>query len=213
MFLHIAMETFQMLNRIAGTLLVSGLLLIADSAWTTGLVASESPHAASVGPVTAVPYGWLDFCGRRPNECHVSRLPASNVKLTSRTWDTLERVNRGVNASIQPVSNLEHWGTILDHWDYPVDGKGDCKIYALQKRRLLMSQGFPRQALLMTIVRESNGEGHTILTVKTDHGDYILDNLVGDIRPWDETGYQFIKRQSQENPNVWLSFSSVNAMR
>jgi len=202
-----------MLNRIVGTLLASGILLTADAAWTTNLVASESLHAANVGSVTSVPYGWLDFCGRRPRECHVQRLPATSLKLSSRTWDVLERVNRGVNASIRPVSNLEHWGTILDHWDYPVDGKGDCKIYALQKRRLLIAQGFPRQALLMTIVREANGEGHTILTVKTDRGDYILDNLVGDIRPWDQTGYQFIKRQSQENPNVWQAVSSLDAMQ
>jgi predicted transglutaminase-like cysteine proteinase len=68
-----------------------------------------------------------------------------------------------------------------------------------------MASGFPRQALLMTIVRESNGGGHTILTVKTDRGDFILDNMVNEIRSWDETGYLFIKRQSQQDPNVWVS--------
>ena len=60
---------------------------------------------------------------------------------------------------------------MLDHWDYPTDGKGDCKIYALWKRKLLIDMGLPRQALLMTIVRDLEGEGHTILTVKTDRGD------------------------------------------
>ena len=34
---------------------------------------------------------------------------------------------------------------MLDHWDYPIDGKGDCKIYALFKRKLLIDQGFPRR--------------------------------------------------------------------
>ena len=94
---------------------------------------------------------------------------------------------------------------MLDHWDYPVDGKGDCKIYALWKRKLLLDAGLPRQALLMTIVRDLDGNGHTILTVKTDHGDLILDNMVGEIRLWDETGYKFVKRQSQSDPNVWVS--------
>ena len=57
----------------------------------------------------------------------------------------------------------------------------------------------------MTIVRDLDGNGHTILTVKTDKGDYILDNMVGEIRLWDQTGYKFVKRQSQTDPNVWVS--------
>jgi predicted transglutaminase-like cysteine proteinase len=152
-----------------------------------------------------VPYGWVDFCGRRPEECNVERLPAADVRLTEQDWSVLDRINRAVNASIEPVSNLDHWGTLLDHWDYPVDGKGDCKIYALYKRKLLLDEGFPRQALLMTIVRDLEGEGHAILTVKTDHGEFILDNLSDEIRPWSATGYRFVKRQSQEDPNLWVS--------
>src|SRR5579863_4474086 len=160
---------------------------------------------AAVGAETSVPYGWVDFCGRRPEECNVERLPAADVRLTDQAWSVLDRINRAVNAFIEPISNYDHWGTMLDHWDYPVDGKGDCKIYALYKRKLLLDQGFPRQALLMTIVRDLNDEGHAILTVKTDHGEFVLDNLSDEIRPWNATGYRFVKRQSQEDPNLWLS--------
>ena len=124
-------------------------------------------------------------------------------------WKTLNEINTFANAAIQPVSNFDHWGTMLDHWDYPVDGKGDCKIYALFKRKLLIERGFPRQALLMTIVRDLNGEGHAILTVKTDRGDFVLDNLSRDVRPWNATGYQFFKRQAQDDPNVWLSLGGA----
>jgi len=165
----------------------------------------DPAHAASVGAVTRVPYGWADFCTRRPEECRVDVADPVDVVLTPEVMDTLEAVNARANAEIEPVSNLDHWGTLLDHWDYPVDGKGDCKIYALWKRRLLLDAGFPRQALLMTIVRDLDGNGHTILTVKTDRGDLILDNMVGEIRYWDETGYKFVKRQSQADPNVWVS--------
>jgi predicted transglutaminase-like cysteine proteinase len=108
---------------------------------------------------------------------------------------------------------LEHWGTIIDHWDYPTDGKGDCKIYALEKRRLLIEKGIPRQALLMTIVRDRNGMGHAILTVKTDKGDLILDNLTDEVLPWEATGYRFVKRQSQEDPNVWVSILPTTNQR
>ncbi|MGO9686857.1 MAG: transglutaminase-like cysteine peptidase [Beijerinckiaceae bacterium] len=164
---------------------------------------------APIGGETTVPYGWLDFCGRRPNECNVPILPAVDVRLTATTQQILDQVNREVNAYIKPVSNLDHWGTIIDHWDYPIDGRGDCKIYALFKRKLLMEAGFPRQALLMTIVRDHNDQGHAILTVKTDKGEFILDNLTNDIKIWDATGYRFVKRQAQENPNVWLAIAAA----
>jgi predicted transglutaminase-like cysteine proteinase len=123
----------------------------------------------------------------------------------------LNRINRQVNASIQPVSNLAHWGTIVDHWDYPTDGKGDCKVYALEKRKLLIAESFPRQALLMTIVKDLNGHGHAILTVKTNRGDFILDNMNDEVKLWDRTGYRFVKRQSQEDPNVWVSIGDPTA--
>jgi predicted transglutaminase-like cysteine proteinase len=165
------------------------------------------PSYATLGGETSVPYGWLDFCGRQPQECNQPALQAVDVNLTSETWRILNGINRHVNHVIEPISNLAHWGTMLDHWDYPTDGKGDCKIYALEKRKLLMEAGLPRQALLMTIVRDLNGEGHAILTVKTNMGEFTLDNLTDEIRPWDATGYHFLKRQSQENPNVWVAIA------
>ena len=165
---------------------------------------------AAVGEVTSSPYGWMDFCSREPQECSEPVLVAADVDLTPLAWKTLREVNRQVNAAIEPVSNLDHWGTIADHWDYPYDGKGDCKIYALQKRKVLMEKGFPRQALLMTIVRDHKNEGHAILTIKTNEGDFILDNLTDEIRAWEATGYRFVKRQSQEDPNVWVSIKDFN---
>lgn len=166
--------------------------------------------AAMVGPETSIPYGWLDFCSRRPEECNVKPLPPADIKLTPDAWKTLDRVNRQVNRFIVPVSNYDHWGTVLDHWDYPTDGKGDCKVYALYKRKLLLDAGFPRQALLMTIVRDLDNNGHTILTVKTDRGDFVLDNLAEEIRPWSVTGYRYLKRQSQSDPNVWLAIENTS---
>ncbi|MGO9133338.1 MAG: transglutaminase-like cysteine peptidase, partial [Methylovirgula sp.] len=129
------------------------------------------------GAPTSVPYGWVDFCHRQPQECNQPVLAPTDISVTPEIWKTLNKVNHLVNQTIIPISNYDHWGTMLDHWDYPTDGKGDCKIYALWKRKLLVDAGFPRQALLMTIVRDENGEGHTILTVKTDRGDFILDNM------------------------------------
>ena len=176
-------------------------------------VASEPdlPEAsfAAVGQETSIPYGWVDFCQRRPEECSLGKLQPVDVRLNKRTWAILNKINRLANQAIEPVTNLEHWGTTVDHWDYPIDGKGDCKVYALYKRKLLVEAGFPRQALLMTVVRDLDGEGHAILTIKTDRGEFVLDNLADEIRPWDATGYTFVKRQSQFDPNVWLDLGGA----
>jgi predicted transglutaminase-like cysteine proteinase len=167
---------------------------------------------ATVGGATLVPYGWLDFCGRHADECRVRKTQAKDVELTPEVWALLNQINRYGNATILPISNFQHWGTLLDHWDYPMDGKGDCKVYALLKRKLLLDAGLPRQALLMTIVRDLNNEGHTILTVRTDRGDFILDNLSDDVRAWDSTGYLYVKRQAQTDPNLWLDLGGVRGI-
>jgi predicted transglutaminase-like cysteine proteinase len=105
---------------------------------------------------------------------------------------------------------MDHWG-VVERWNYPDDGYGDCEDYALQKRKLLMQAGWPREALLMTVVRDHNGNGHAVLTVKTDRGEYILDNQTNDILLWADTGYRFVKRQSQSDPNVWVSLGEPRA--
>lgn len=195
-------------------LLIAAMTAVAGVALTaTAQAATPNATYATVGDETTIPYGWVDFCSRQPQECAQEARAAEDLVLTPKSWKLLRTVTKRVNAAIEPVSNLDHWGTLADHWDYPVDGKGDCKIYALEKRRQLIAAGVPRQALLMTIVRDHDNMGHAILTVRTDKGDFILDNLTDAVRPWAETGYRFVKRQSQEDPNIWLSYAPTDAGR
>jgi predicted transglutaminase-like cysteine proteinase len=56
----------------------------------------------------------------------------------------------------------------------------------------------------MTIVKDEHGEGHAILTVKTNKGELILDNLVAEVKPWNQVPYRFVKRQSQTDQNAWV---------
>ena len=74
---------------------------------------------------------------------------------------------------------------------------------------MLMQAGWPRQALLITVVRDKKGEGHAVLTVKTDKGEYILDNQDDQVLLWSETGYRYVKRQSQTDPNVWVGLGDT----
>ncbi|MCI0735811.1 MAG: transglutaminase-like cysteine peptidase, partial [Beijerinckiaceae bacterium] len=123
----------------------------------------------------------------------------------------IERVHKWVNARVTPVPDMEHWG-IIDKWNYPADGKGDCEDFTLLKRKLLMEEGLPRQALLMTIVKDERNEGHAVLTVKTTSGEFVLDNMNDDVKPWSRTGYRFVKRQSQIDQNIWVQIGDPAAV-
>jgi predicted transglutaminase-like cysteine proteinase len=158
---------------------------------------------AAIGSETSIPYGWIGFCRRYRGECDHGTLPAEDINLSAKAAREINRINLWVNKNVQPVSDWDHWH-VADQWDYPTDGKGDCEDYALFKRRLLIALGFPRQALLITVVKDEHGEGHAILTVKTNHGEFILDNLTDRIKPWADTPYRFVKRQSQTDENVWV---------
>jgi predicted transglutaminase-like cysteine proteinase len=178
--------------------------IVAATFVTPTASANERPIYVSVGENARAPIGWVEFCNDMPKECVGGPTAARDVVLTPKAWKDLVRVNKWANDAIQPITDLDHWG-VAEKWSYPDDGKGDCEDYVLLKRRTLMQAGWPREALLITVVRDRKGEGHAVLTVKTDKGDFILDNQAEDILMWSETGYRFVKRQSQSDPNVWVS--------
>jgi predicted transglutaminase-like cysteine proteinase len=182
---------------------------LAGLAWAGTLVlmpahaASERSLFISVGAAARPPVGWKEFCAEYAPECETTALAARDAALTSQGWNELVRINQWVNDAVKPITDLEHWG-VTERWNYPDDGYGDCEDYVLLKRKMLMQAGWPRQALLITVVRDKQGDGHAVLTVKTDKGEFILDNQTEDVLLWSETEYRFVKRQSQTDPNVWI---------
>jgi predicted transglutaminase-like cysteine proteinase len=163
-----------------------------------------APQTRNRFSCTRPPAGWIEFCERQPGECAGATMAPRDFAPTSEAWKDLVRVNKRVNETIKPLTDLEHWG-VVERWSYPDDGYGDCEDYVLLKRRMLMQAGWPRQALLITVVRDKRGDGHAVLTVKTDKGEFILDNQNEEVVLWSETGYRFVKRQSQNDPNVWIA--------
>ena len=178
-----------------------------------GVIANEARSAASadgsksiyiaVGNKSLPPFGWVDFCRRYLHECDAGPSAPMDVNWTPEAAKRVKKINSLVNNNITPMSDMDHWG-VVDRWDYPTDGYGDCEDFVLMKRRLLMEEGFPRQALLVTVVKDQRGDGHAVLTVKTNKGEFILDNLEEEVRAWNETPYKFVKRQSQSDQNVWV---------
>ena len=153
------------------------------------------------------PYGFMRFCDANPQYCADDiasvRATAHRFDATPERLSQLDAINRGVNDTVAPYTDQEIYG-ISEYWTMPTT-RGDCEDYALLKREQLARQGWPRNALLLTVVRDELGEGHAVLTVRTRQGDFVLDNKVSDVRLWSEMPYAFVMRQSYVNPMVWVS--------
>ena len=121
---------------------------------------------------TLPPIGYVTFCQIHKVDCRPKGPFVDRIQLTPAKLSELKRVNDQVNTAVVPVTDLEHYGKV-DWWTYPADGKGDCEDYALEKRRRLIALGWPESTLLITVVRDQNNEGHAILTVRTDEGDFF----------------------------------------
>ncbi len=195
--------------------------LIAAALWANSVLAGE--QYASLKPMTSPntgvaksflttldpvrgPIGWLQFCRDMPDECQGNDGASQPMQMSTSRMKDLISVNAKVNKDITPVTDAEHFG-VTERWSYPDDGKGDCEDYVLLKRRDLMARGWPASALLITVVRDLKNEGHAVLTAHTSKGDMILDNVRDEIVSWNQTGYRFVKRQSTDNVNLWVSLS------
>ncbi|MGE0501829.1 MAG: transglutaminase-like cysteine peptidase [Rhizobiaceae bacterium] len=165
-----------------------------------------APSFMEVGGRTTQPVGHYEFCQRHPGECRQVSTKRSPVELTRKLWAALVDTNNAVNVMVTPRTDQELWGR-EELWSFP-DGVGDCEDYVLEKRRRLMKLGVPVGNLLITVVRQPNGLGHAVLTVRTSHGDWVLDNLEPRVLAWDKTDYTFLKRQSERNSGVWVSIQN-----
>ncbi len=186
-------------------LYIAALFLSLSAAQAEDLLPLSS-HAA-VGDATRTPIGWVELCIEYTHECKTEATIPRDIVLSTKTWQDLNKVNAWVNETIKPITDMDHWG-VVERWNFAEDGYGDCEDYALLKRKMLVQAGWPRSALLMTVVRDKKNEGHAVLTVKTNRGEFILDNDTSEILAWDKTGLRFVKRQSQVDPNVWVSLGT-----
>lgn len=151
--------------------------------------------------------GAWPLCQKHPAECEpYQKNEPYQVVITHELLEQLDATNRGVNKQVTYISDVAHWGS-AESWDYPDDGKGDCEDFVLEKRRQLIALGWPRRALLMTVVqaRQNDGSwaGHAVLTVRTNRSDLIMDDARGPVLGRELTGYRYQWLQSQRDPTVY----------
>jgi predicted transglutaminase-like cysteine proteinase len=150
-----------------------------------GLLNGTSYAASSMqtGKLTSQPIGHFEFCKINVDECRIQSIGVQPLIGGAKTMQLIATVDAQVNAAIQPETDLEIYGKD-EVWAYPKTA-GDCEDYVLLKRKILMNKGISPANLLITVVRKRDGEGHAVLTVRTQHGDYILDNLTDDVLAWE----------------------------
>ncbi len=175
---------------------------MATPAFAISVDFSNPAFAAAGRAQTSTPVGHAEFCNFHRTECGPNRELVSAVTLDQTNWQQLLAINTKFNTSIMPATDAQLYH-VPEYWTYP-NGFGDCEDFALAKRRALIEAGWPASTLLMTVVRQKNGEGHAVLMVRTDRGDLILDNQDALIKLWNDTPYQYLKRQSQADAGKWV---------
>lgn len=187
------------------------LALPALAAFAMGMIApaalAESvdfanPAFAQVSGPTSIPIGASEFCKENRGECAPTGRVVDAVSLDEVLWRQLLAINARVNSSVLPATDEDLYD-MAERWAYPTSA-GDCEDYALLKRKQLIAAGWDPSTLLMTVVRQQNGDGHAVLMVRTDRGDLVLDNQDFTVRVWTDSPYHFLKRQSQANPGEWV---------
>jgi predicted transglutaminase-like cysteine proteinase len=211
MVVLLGMEMRRVSFTVAGT--VAGVCILCSAALADPISLPReqdrgSPYMRVFG-VTQPPYGFVQFCERMPDECKQGLQEDQRFSATPERLSELDRINRAVNREIQAATDWEIYGQ-TEYWTIPTS-KGDCEDYALLKRKRLLARGWPASALLLTVVRDEKGEGHAVLTARTQQGDFILDNKTDEVRMWHRTFYQFVMRQSYLNTRIWMSLDPAEA--
>ncbi len=188
-------------NLIVGAVIaiMSATVSVAGAQAKTHLSHFKFHHAVKIASLKSggvlPPFAYIQMCVKHPGSCsdHKGNLAMAsnrNVKLTPKLQRQLASINSRVNSRMIAVSDKG-----ADKWS--VGGKrGDCEDFALTKRAMLIAAGWPSRALSMTVVRTAWGEGHAILSVHTNAGTMVLDNLSHSVRSLSSVPYSVVAMQS-----------------
>jgi predicted transglutaminase-like cysteine proteinase len=159
---------------------------------------------------TLGPMAHMTFCIKYPSDCEVRKIAfrGGKYKMTDSRWQELTEINRRVNRFIRPERNM--LGLAGEKWLISPEA-GDCNDYAVTKRHELLERGWPSRALLLAEVVVGSGEHHLVLVVRTDRGDFLLDNLSANVRPWSKPRYEWVRMQSPRDPKFWSFVRTTTA--
>ena len=173
--------------------------------------ADERPLFVSLGDAARAPVGWIEFCEENPRECagqpdHATRRRALDAGL------------EGARAH-QPVGQQPHQAD-----DRPRTlGRG--RAMDLSRRRLRRLRGLraaqaphadagglaARGAARSPWCATSRATATPCSPSRPTRANSFSTTRTSEILLWSDTGYRFVKRQSQADPNVWISLGDPRA--
>ncbi len=187
------------------------LALTSTLAAGPALAGGSSPvrFLAEAGPAKPTK-AWVRFCNDMPEACSVGLLEPRVIPHTSKFWVDLVEVNTSVNRQVTAVTDRAQWG-VSDRWDFPDTGAGDCEDIQIEKRRRLIQLGYPAKAMRMAVVINPEGEGHAVLLVRSDKGDFVLDNRTDAVLPWFAARYTWVKREPDDGSDRWVALGGLRS--
>lgn len=183
------------------TFAIAGLITLVPASFAS---AGQRPDFLVARQPIAAPAGAGSICGRYDWAC----ARGNGLKMTDADAMKVARsVNSAVNRKTRPVSDRAQYG-VEENWTLPSARGGDCEDLALMKKKALIAQGMSPERLLIATVLDRKRGSHAVLVLRTAAGDYVLDSLVGSIKPWRATGYSFLKMQDPASPSRWNAIFS-----
>lgn len=178
----------------------SSLAWVALVVFSAALPASATSLVHDIKAVSA-PSGARELCQQYIWACDRSSrttIPNASVELK-----IADRVNRAVNRSVREISDRRQYGR-PEVWSLPTGRGGDCEDFALLKKRELIRLGLAPSKLAIATALDRRRNSHAVLIIRTDQGDYVLDNLTDRMKPWHATGYSFLRMQDITTPSGWI---------
>lgn len=121
--------------------------------------------------------------------------------------DKLSTVNRTINRMIAYRKDSVVYGN-LDYWAKPTEilsiGAGDCEDFAILKMAALLEVGIPAASMSLVVLQDRQRRVfHAVLSVATQSGTFILDNL-SDVVVRDSDRPNYVPLYSFSTDRAWI---------
>ena len=185
-------------RRIGRAAALSLLLVAATSGAAIASGGVQSPWLPSRKAIAA-PAGFGGICARYDWACGRS---GRSIHSMQAQLDLANTINVKINRQVRQISDRNQYG-VEEVWALPTVRGGDCEDIVLLKKQHLIQQGVAADRLLIATVLDRNRAPHAVLVLRLEAGDYVLDSLKNQIKPWHKTGYSFLRMQNPKAPQTW----------
>ena len=216
MFFHDLRTNLGRKIRLAG---LAGAIAFLASA--CGAHTQSGSHLMTADAIAA-PHGLISMCEDRPEFCGgdveaeiVEAEPALIEPSTGGSGEMIdhaslmaiaEAINTEVNTALTYRTDQENWGRD-EAWLLPLSDDlstyGDCEDFALEKRQRLIAEGVDQDQLALATGWSRATGYHAMLILRTERGDFVLDNATRHVRAVNDTPYIWDRIQFGSNLLAW----------